>query len=153
MSKNEDWTTLSQRNRKRRTVLCYTAASASLCRVYSHQLLLHGAAHHQYLVSPQIIAPIYALQEPWSRDIQTQTLWLCRVGAAVLSLLLACNAILTYIEFSTESNREVAEHVWEDVEGYVKIYEELGSPVTFSLKQSSTDVKEGERCKAKASTK
>ena len=74
------------------------------------------------------------------------------MGVAVLSLLLACNAILTYIEFSTKSNPEVAEHVWEDVEGYVKIYE-LGSPMTFSLKQSSMDVKEGKQCEANASTK
>lgn len=67
------------------------------------------------------------------------------MGVEVLSLLLECNAILTYIEFSTKSNPEVAEHIWEDVEGYVKIYEELGSPVTFSLKQSSMDVREGKQ--------
>lgn len=91
-----------------------------------------------------------------SRGAQTFKHRLC--GSAewvqlVLSLLLGCNAILTDITFSTESNPEVAKRIWEDVEGYVKIYEELGSPVTFSLKQSSMDVKEGERCGANASTK
>lgn len=67
------------------------------------------------------------------------------MGVVVLSLLLGCNAILTYTVFSTKSNPEVAEHIREDKEGYGKIYEELGSPVTFSLKQSSMDVKEGKQ--------
>lgn len=68
------------------------------------------------------------------------------MGIDVLPLLSGYNVILTYIEFSTKCNLEMVEHIWEDVGGYVKIYEELGSPKTFGLlKELSMDVKEGKQ--------